>query len=409
MKSPLLVFLFPFFLFLIFIGGLSCGQEKQPVEIKKDTVKIIPKKIIVYDRKYNDAARFIAGITQTSGSTLSGLEKKESWVKYQRSIDSSWSKLETIRLKPIRDWAKTELSLINSSDSEIFYPFGGPDFLNAFTFFPNHKKYVLLGLEPAGEIPSDFTKLTNKDFDKYFDDTQLSLSWIFKGNFFITKRMINELRYSELKGTLPLLLLFAERTGNTITNIQNLAMNADSTLSELPLEISKEQKEKVSGVKISFFNSSDSAKIQYCYYFRVNLQDIRLKDNFTFQHFLNDQTHVITYLKSASYLMHYPTFSLIRNIILKNSDYLLQDDSGIAFHFFDKKIWDFRFYGKYIKPTHEFSWIKQNDLQTIYSTDTTVRPLPFALGYNWNRDGVSMLLATKKITPTQPATSEKKK
>jgi hypothetical protein len=186
-------------------------------------------------------------------------------------------------------------------------------------------------------------------------------------------------------------------------------MNADSTLSELPLEISKEQKEKVSGVKISFFNSSDSAKIQYCYYFRVNLQDIRLKDNFTFQHFLNDQTHVITYLKSASYLMHYPTFSLIRNIILKNSDYLLQDDSGIAFHFFDKKIWDFRFYGKYIKPTHEFSWIKQNDLQTIYSTDTTVRPLPFALGYNWNRDGVSMLLATKKITPTQPATSEKKK
>ena len=92
MKSPLLVFLFPFFLFLIFIGGLSCGQEKQPVEIKKDTVKIIPKKIIVYDRKYNDAARFIAGITQTSGSTLSGLEKKESWSKYQQSIDSSWNK-----------------------------------------------------------------------------------------------------------------------------------------------------------------------------------------------------------------------------------------------------------------------------------------------------------------------------
>src|ERR1035437_3643965 len=143
MKSPLLVFLLPVFLFLIFIGETSCESEKQPqVEIKKDTVKIIPKKIISYNRKYNDAARFIAGMTQTSGSSLSGLEKKESWSKYQQSIDSSWNKLESLRLKPIRDWAQTELSAVNASDSEVFYPFGGPDFLNVFTFFPDRKSVV---------------------------------------------------------------------------------------------------------------------------------------------------------------------------------------------------------------------------------------------------------------------------
>ena len=36
-----------------------------------------------------------------------------------------------------------------------------------------------------------------------------------------------------------------------------------------------------------------------------------------------------TYLKSASYLMHRPTFSIIRNLILSESENILQDDSGI--------------------------------------------------------------------------------
>ncbi|MBI4946197.1 MAG: hypothetical protein HY840_07325 [Bacteroidetes bacterium] len=418
MKSSLLTFLLPAFLLFIFTSGTSCGSEKQKQQqaevkidsVKKDSVKVVPKQTISYDRKYNDIARFIAGINQTPGSSLTGLEKKESWLKFQKSIDSSWKKLEAKRLKPMRDWAQTELAAANSSGSDVFYPFGGPDFLNVFTFFPNSRNYTIIGLEPPGEIPSDFTKNSDQELEKYFDDVHVSLSTIFKGNYFITKRMINELKFSELKGTLPLLLLFAERTGNTITDLKYLSMNADSSLSEFPLNVSNEQKEKISGVDISFFTATDSSTLRHCYYFRVNLQDNYFKNNFVYQHYLNNQTPVVTYLKSASYLMHYPTFSMIRKIILHNSDYLLQDDSGIAFKYFEKKVWNFKFYGKYIKPTHDFSWIEQNDLQAIYATDTTIRPLPFALGYNWYRDGVSMLLAVKKqISSAQPAAVENKK
>jgi hypothetical protein len=414
MRSPLFVFLLSVFFFSIFAAGISCGPEKQPqqavVAVKKDSVKVVPKKTITYDRKFNDAARFIAGLPQTPGSPLTALEKKESWQKFQKSIDSSWAKLEAKRLKPMRDWAQTELAAANSSGAEIFYPFGGPDFLNVFTFFPNHNKYTIIGLEPSGEIPADFTKFSDDRIEKYFDDVHVALSTIFKGNYFITKRMINELKFSELKGTLPLLLLFAERTGNTITDIRYLSMNADSTLSEFPLNASDEQKEKISGVRISFFNSADSTTLRQCNYFRINLQDNYLKTNFVYQHYLDSLVPVVTYLKSASYLMHYSTFSIIRKIVLKNSDYLLQDDSGVAFHYFDKKVWDFKFYGKYVKPLNDFNWIKQDDLQKIYATDSIVRPLPFALGYNWNRNGVSMLLATKKqaVNP-QPAIPEKKK
>jgi len=44
--------------------------------------------------------------------------------------------------------------------NSVFYPFSGPDATNPLAFFPDAADYVLVGLEPAGCIPSkveDFT------------------------------------------------------------------------------------------------------------------------------------------------------------------------------------------------------------------------------------------------------------
>jgi hypothetical protein len=120
-----------------------------------------------------------------------------------------------------------------------------------------------------------------------------------------------------------------------------------------------------------------------------------LKKNPGFKKYLSLLPQCLTYLKAASYLMHGSDFSMIRNFVFEKSKTILQDDSGIAFRYFDRKVWDIHLYGKYIKPGKEFSWINETDLAKAFS-QSSVKPLPFTLGYNWRRGGINMLYAVRK-------------
>jgi hypothetical protein len=82
--------------------------------------------------------------------------------------------------------------------------------------------------------------------------------------------------------------------------------------------------------------------------------------------------------------------------VLSQSQALLQDDSGIAYRFFDKKVWDFKFYGRYTRPVNDFNWVYENDLKEVYRTDTSIKPVPFILGYHWDSNGINLLRAVRK-------------
>ena len=47
-----------------------------------------------------------------------------------------------------------------------------------------------------------------------------------------------------------------------------------------------------------------------------------------------------TFIKSASYLMHYRSFTDIRNIILSKSLTIFQDDTGIPYKYFSDSDWN---------------------------------------------------------------------
>ena len=86
---------------------------------------------------------------------------------------------------------------------------------------------------------------------------------------------------------------------------------------------------------------------------------------------------------------------MIRDLTLSISDALLQDDTGIPFSFFTNSDWKIQLYGKYVKPVKNFPWIHEKDLETAYKTDSSVKPLPFHLGYHWATKEDNELLATK--------------
>ena len=52
--------------------------------------------------------------------------------------------------------------------------------------------------------------------------------------------------------------------------------------------------------------------------------------------------------------MHYSTFSEIRDVVLNSSSFIIEDDTGIPFHYFDDNVWITRLHGVYEKPAKDF-------------------------------------------------------
>jgi hypothetical protein len=391
---------FAFFLSALLFGCDKNSNTKETVSADSTAkVELLAKtsaapdsaKLPDFDHKFDNIARYISGIKQQETSAMASLDTAKSWQSFSQSFDSSWKAIDDNRFSKMRAWAKTELSTANETTRNVFYPFSGPDVLNALILFPNADSYTLLALEPAGDLPNP-QKLTAKARAEYTESIQTSLNDLFKKSYFITKNMLLDLQKHKANGTIPLMSVFLKRTGNTIVNIEYIGVDSSGN-TFVRSDTAKTKSTK--GVRIDFVGPN-SDKIRSVYYFKVDLADAGLKYNKGFVKYLNKMDSVHSYLKSASYLLHYPEFSTVRNLIFEKSDVILQDDSGIAFDYFDKKKWNIQLYGRYAKPVYDFPHIKEPNLELAYKSDPSVKPLPFTLGYHWGTKEVNMLRALRK-------------
>jgi len=287
-------------------------------------------------------------------------------------------------------WADSEL-VKNKDIKTVFYPFSGPDFLNANIFYPDVDQYIMIAMEPIGSIP-DICSMPVDSVFSYLNTINNSLKDIFKRSYFITKKMDTDLRKTKVNGTIPIISLFIKRTGHQIVSMEKIAV--DSLGKCQPLEDLKVKKNFVQGIKIDFISSTDT-KVKSVYYFRTDISNSGLAKNKGFKVYMSKLPQFFTFLKAASYLMHGDDFREIRNVIFDISSTILQDDSGIAYRFFDKSKWDIKLYGKYYKPSTEFSYISEPTLDKAYKT-SVYRPISFSLGYNWRSEHSNMLYAVRK-------------
>ncbi len=359
-------------------------------ENTQDTSGVKTSGPVKFDKKYDQIARAISGIAQEKGSALAATDTTASWKSFSTSFDSSWALIQGKRFSKMVDWRNSELADVNTSTTDVFYPFSGPDVLNAFILFPKAKTYTLLALEPIGELP-DFAAMSEKQKQEYYISVELSLNDLLKKSYFITKNMLRDLQKHKVNGTLPLMCLFLKRTGNTIVDIKNVGIDTAGKVFERADSIKFKGSK---GIRIDFLVNG-SNELRSIYYFKCDLGDDGIKANKGLGNYLKNLGTVHTYLKSASYLLHYKEFTTVREAIFSKSDFIVQDDSGIAFHFFDQKKWKITLYGKYAKPVVDFPHIKEPDLQVAYQKDSTIKPLPFELGYHWGTRANNMLKATR--------------
>jgi hypothetical protein len=231
---------------------------------------------------------------------------------------------------------------------------------------------------------------------QYFGSAFGALHNLFLQSYFITKEMMSDLRNASLTGTTPVILIFMARTNNRIVSVKHIAVDADGRLVEVEEKAAAGDPtlKKSRGVKIEFLPEGEKES-RTLYYFAANLEDKELAKNPGFVKYLDSMGPITTYVKSASYLMHYKTFGTVRDACLKHSNFLLQDDSGIAYQFFDKKTWRIGLYGTYTTPIEEFRKQYEKDLAQAYR-QPGVKPLPFTLGYNTSTGGVNLLLAARQ-------------
>jgi len=373
-------------LFLLF-SVASCNQNKQP----KVTEATVQKAYSVpYDTLTDDLAAFISGKAHGKSGCLARLDSTTGWSQFSYRLDSGFADLDTSRFNKMRIWADSEL-IDRHGSKTLFYPFGGPDILNANIFYPNAEQYILIGLEPIGMLP-DLCNMTVPQVDKYLEDVRYSLKDIFKRSYFITGNMIDALKKNSVNGAVPLLSLFLKRNGYHIVSLRRVGID-NSGICQFADSIPN-NKGITNGVKIDFA-ADTGRRVQSVFYFQTDISDDGLKKNEGFTRYLSMLPESYTYLKAASFLMHANDFSVIRNIVFEKSKTILQDDSGIAYRLFDKNVWEIHLYGKYARPGKEFSWINETDLAKAY-TDPSIKPVPFTLGYNWRTRAINLLYAVKK-------------
>lgn len=409
--------LYTFFslIFITFLLG-SCGgstnnntqedsTQTSQANVNRNNEAKEPK---VDPRTYNDLARYIAGLKAEPGSKYAKYESDKAWQTYSQYANALWKKVADEKLPIMIDWQKQELRKANKKGGTLFYPFSGPDFLHASAFFPKAEKTVMMGLEPIGSWP-DVDDIAKNKPQNYLNNLIASLNSVLNFSFFKTKEM--QYTFSgnvdkRLNGTLPVILFFMARTNHKVLSHEKVALtkNGDVVSASEIKVANPDQDTTYYGNKLVYQAKGDDTKREL-YYFSANLAD-KVYDGMPgllqredLLNYINNLSINSTFLKSASYLLYKPYFSIMRRTILKKTSYLLQDDSGIpSKYIIENSKWELTFYGTYAGPIALFANYFQPELKSAFEplSGEKVKPLPFGIGYQFKEGTSNLMLCREK-------------
>ncbi len=339
-----------------------------------------------------DTARYLAGLELPDSSPVSRLTKRRSWQAHAKSFDRAWTSIDKRQLSKIRTWTKEHLP---NPQKTVLYMFSGPDFLYANAFFPDASTYVLSALEPVGVEP-DIMNMSPGALSTGLVRLRSSLNNVLRLSFFITKDMRSKLKGGGFRGTLPVLYVFLARAGKVVEDLSYVNLTPEGELETLTGKDAR----RATGVKITFSGENQEG-LRTLYYFKTNISDYGIKKS-GFLEFCAKLGPADSFIKSASYLPHKSHFSKVRNLLLNQSERIVQDDTGIPLKFFNRDTWKLEPFGRYVRPISIFSGRYQSGMAKLFRSKAR-KPINFGLGYHIGAGRTSVLVASRK-TPKVNAT-----
>jgi hypothetical protein len=384
-----IVFTFAFLLValtaLTFLTNRTHTPNKTRVDEKTNIVLEEPDTL-------TDIANFIAGKKEFKTTLVKKLIADSSWIKYASKTNQNWLRLDTNRHLQVTNWVNKQLEEITTEKYNLFYPFSGPDFLNADLFFPKADTVTMFGLEPVGSLPPIEEDWFKDSLFKYVAELKISLNDILNVSFFKTKDMFSDLRTAELNGTTHLLLWFAARRGYSVSSVKHIALAYDGSVIKKTKGDTAYTKSPIRGIEIACVKNNRNKVIRY---FSADISNHGFNRNKRLDTFLNNYNFTNTLVKSASYLMHAANFTSIRKLILNKTTNLLQDDTGIPYTYIANKKWDMTLFGTYEKPINLFHMNYQEDLKNAYDS-LEIKPLTFGIGYKYHKNESTWMLISRK-------------
>lgn len=361
----------PVLLSLLFV---SCASKPEP---RKDAAgNEIPEPFVAVSGKAEptDIARFLGGRPVRQGAALSAMQQSGEYRGYSRDILQKWKYRASRRIGHQDAWQSAHISPLIGSPRTILYPFGGPDLLYAMALFPNSSRYILLGLEPAGNAPDleatdPSTVLSSLSRHSKAIETQLL------HGYFITKDMKTDFSNGALQGVTPVLLSALGLMDAEIYSIANTTAGGNPAIE---IDFSLPGRGRKSVVYVSGDLSNGGFKGGYSSWLSSNASGST------------------AYFKAASYLMQNGSFTGIRGWVLSNCRSIVQDDSGIPYAAYDKAAWDIHLFGNYEAPIPFFSKHAQSDLKAAYDAGGPYNELTFGSGYEMTPTKANLMVAVRK-------------
>lgn len=367
MKSKILTLLVPLLL-------AACSSE--PV-MKRDAMgNEIPEPFVEVGGKATptDIALFLAGRPVRQGAGLSRFQQTGEYRAYSKDSLQKWKLRTSKRVAAQNAWQFEHIAPLIGSPRAVVYPFGGPDLLYAMAVFPNSDRYILLGLESAGNLP-DLEAAEPASVREGLARHARAIETELLYGYFITKDMKSDFSNGPLQGVTPVLLTALGLMNARIDGIQSISAAGNPAIEinfTLPMR----------GRKSVIYVSGDLSNGKF---------------NGAFSSWLSSNASgSVAYFKAASYLMQDSGFTSVRSWVLGNCKAVVQDDSGIPYASFDKQAWDIHLFGTYSAPIDFFASHSQPNLKAAYDAAGPVATLTYGSGYQMSYSKANLLVALHK-------------
>jgi hypothetical protein len=343
-----------------------------------------------YNRRATATAQILAGITPSPHErALKRFVETEAFKGHQQWMTHSWNQVRG-RIQTIDTWRTREIKTGGGQKKTLLYPFSGPDFLNAYTFFPEHGRYVFFSLERPGRIP-DLESVTLVQFTNLLHDVRSAFRDIFERNYFITSYMTKQLTTPWIRGTVPVMTTMMALMNRRIVRIEPLDLFPELSQTYEAAD-AKRPRVRLRAVRIEFTNPA-APGTQQLYYVSLDATDKALEFYPDFLNWVGQYKPATVLVKSASYLLHDQQFAKTRAMLLDAADVVVQDDTGIPYRFISQNPWQVKLYGRYNRPIRPMTYGYQKDLETAYSSRPEQTPLPFPFGYHWRGAQSGLIVA----------------
>ncbi|PJZ84196.1 hypothetical protein [Leptospira harrisiae] len=302
---------------------------------------------------------------------------------HKNEMDLSWKKLINTR-DTITNYLKNKDYQPNVKT--VVYPFSGIDVLNLFSFYPNAERYILFGLEDPG-FPNQYDSLSEKEKQIVKQGIRNLSDHLAGRNYFTYRKMKEETKKKELNGAYPVFVAFLRRMGKEILDSKEETIEGKGI--------------NYKGFTISLYDTK-LKKRESLTYFKIFLIGNEGTPGDCLSEYFSELRNVGIFTKSAEYLFHGEKRKLIRDLLLKNAEFVVQDESGFPIRFFPEDNWKRQVFGRYERSWNLSGAVTpeaQPELKYL-SEATNDSPLPFPFGYGYlgtkdNRQSAVLVFSKK--------------